>query len=90
VFDECKDAVRDIDNLNVTNANSAISALAGASRQLAQTRLNEAIVGGGDAGDIASALADISKAEAALAEGKPDEAIDHYGKAWKHANDALL
>lgn len=39
--------------------------------------------------ELAQALEDLDKGDAERADGEPDEAIQHYGKAWEHTTKAL-
>ena len=51
-------------------------------------RFDAAIAAGGDQDEIDKALDEMDKAQDDLDDLKPDKAIDHYAKAWDHAQKA--
>lgn len=59
------------------------------SRLEAQQAIDAATAAGGDQKDIDKALKEIDKARQELDKGKPDRAVDRYGKAWKKADIAI-
>ena len=89
-FGEMQDALKDLDSLNIADASVAVNLIVDAARNLAQTRLNEAIAGGGDAGEIAAAQTDMATGDAEAGAGEFEKAVkDGYHKAWHHAENAL-
>ncbi len=60
-----------------------------ADRQLAQVAINAAIAGGGNAGRIADAQAEMAEAAADVVAGLFNEAVNHYKTAWDQATKAL-
>ncbi len=63
--------------------------LAAADERLAQTAIDDAIAAGGNAGKLNKADKQMNKGDAAVANGKYDDAIKYYRKAWKHAMKAI-
>ena len=71
------------------DAQFAIDLLVEADRRLAQAAIDAAIVGGGDPGKIAQAQAQMAAAAADVADGRYNEAVNHYKSAWDKATEAL-
>jgi len=95
VFEEEKKAVHELMKIVkdagafAGDAQTAIDALVSADETLAQTAIDDAIAGGGDAKKIAKAEKEMTKAEEELDKGRCDKAIDHFKKAWEHAQKAM-
>jgi FtsP/CotA-like multicopper oxidase with cupredoxin domain len=66
-----------------------IDALETADGILARTALAAALAGSGDPREISESRAWLVKADAALAAGKFETAIEYYEQAWEHAVEAL-
>lgn len=66
-----------------------VDALVSADQALAQRALDAATEASGDPRDLSKALKEMAKAAKELEKGRPDKAIDHYGKAWKKAQKAI-
>jgi len=90
VFDREKQAVdklRQIKNPPPTVA-SVINTLVAVDRALARTAIGEATTSGGRAKKLAEAEKEMQKASKEIAKGHPAQAIEHYGNAWKKAQQA--
>jgi len=94
VFDEEKKAVKNLmkvvkrGNACAEDAETAIDLMIGVDQLLAQTAIDEAAAlcdNNKCRKEIDKAIKDMEKAEKSMDEGKPDRSIDHYKKAWKHA-----
>jgi tetratricopeptide (TPR) repeat protein len=68
---------------------SIVDALVSADEILARTMIQEAIAAGADAHKVAEAQKEMEKARDELAKQHYPQAIDHYGHAWKKAQQAL-
>jgi uncharacterized repeat protein (TIGR02543 family) len=66
-----------------------INRLVSADRALASVAIKDAIGMGGDAKKIDKANKELGKGDAKAADNKFADAIEHYRKAWKHAQKAL-
>jgi predicted extracellular nuclease len=97
VFEEEKNAVNKL-NAIIKNRRGPIpdatvqgfiNFLTGADRMLAQVAIDDAIAMGGNARDIAWALATLAKADGFLAAGQTEAAIEQYRNAWNHALKAI-
>jgi hypothetical protein len=102
VFDEEKKAVKDLqklikdrkvpDDVKVVFEN-VIDELLTADKLLAETALNEAKEYEGTdkkvGKEIEKSEKELEKATKELEKGKPEKAIDHYKKAWEHAQHAM-
>jgi len=91
VFKEESDAVGGLKELakNGLSTQDYIASLVGADRLLAQTAINDALADTGNPKEVAKALDELAKGDKEAGSGKPVEAIDHYCKAWQHAEHAL-
>jgi len=99
VFNRLRDAVQELTKIKNHSTGSgqapppavgaAITSLTTISRSLAQTALDEAIAGSGDAGKIAKAQSKLSKGNAEAARGKAANAIAQYEDAWEYAQQSL-
>ena len=69
---------------------TAIDALVGLARDMAQAHIDEALAAGGDPGLIAEANDKMAKALDKIAKGEFDKAINEYKRAWEKARDSLL
>jgi hypothetical protein len=87
VFDEARRAVRELDG--IPGADEAIDLLVAADRGLAEGAIDIALATGGDERDIARAGDDLARGDDDADRGRPEQAIDRYGKAWSHAIDAV-
>ncbi|MCK4355890.1 right-handed parallel beta-helix repeat-containing protein, partial [Candidatus Bipolaricaulota bacterium] len=91
VFEEEKKAVKELGKIvkaegdYAADAQAAIDTLVAADEALAQTAIDDAIAGGGDAKEIAKANKEMGKAQEEFNKGHFDKAIEHYKKAWEHA-----
>ena len=68
---------------------AVIDQLVQADQILAQTAVDEATAGNGNAKKLALANKALAKAAALIAAGKPDEAINQYRIAWEKAQESL-
>jgi tetratricopeptide (TPR) repeat protein len=68
---------------------TAMDDLVDMARSLAQDEIDEAVAADGDSGKIADAVEKMGEAVEKLGEGKVDDAVDRYKKAWEKARDAL-
>jgi len=73
----------------VSLTGDVIGMLVQADEGLARTAIDDAISAGGDAKEIGRAEGEMTKAVDEFGKGKPDKAIDHYKKAWEHAQKAM-
>ena len=97
VFDDEKDAVETLDELidnkrskiGDSALQSLIDRLVQADALLASTAIDDAVAAGGNAKKVARARAEFAEGAAALAKGRPGQAIDRYEHAWEQAVDAL-
>jgi len=95
VFDREKDAVKELMELkrkgSIPDATlqGMIDKLVHADQILASDAITQAIVALGDHGKIAQAQIEMLKAAAELAHHNYDDAIEHYGKAWERAEQAM-
>ncbi len=89
VFDREHQAVQELQKVNTVDVQPAIDALVDADRQLALRQLTIAIVGGGNATDIAKAQGNMADAAANAANGDYAKAVLDYKKAWQNAVKAL-
>lgn len=93
VFNEEKQAVLSLQKVIATvprlaaRSRDAINQLVKVDREIAQLAIDEAVAGG-DPREIAKANAEMAQAQQALANGHPDAAIEHFGKAWQSAMKA--
>ena len=90
VFDKVKKAVdklRDVDNPPPPIV-TAQDSLVAVSRDMAQTRIDDAVAGNGNPAPVLKALEHMDKALVELAEGEPHKAVDEYKKAWEEASAA--
>jgi hypothetical protein len=85
VFDREHQAVQELQKVNTVDVQSAIDQLVEADRILAQKRLDEAILAGGSANEIAKAQGNIAEAEDHVADGDYAKAVLAYKKAWENA-----
>jgi hypothetical protein len=91
VFDQEKDAVnklalvRDDPRSTVApaTAQAFIDRIVAVDRALAQVAIDDAV--GGNPTELAKANAELGKGDASAASNRPEEAIQHYRKAWDHA-----
>ena len=84
VFKALEKAVKELEKIKASDPSAIIDALVGAAAVLAQAAIDEAAAAGAD---TAKAVDEMAKAGKELAKGKPDKAIEHYGKAWKKADE---
>ena len=89
VFQEEKKAVHELMKIDATDVSAQINALVNADELLARTAIDEAIAAGGDQGRIAKAETEMATAQAEMDGGAFDKAIEHYKKAWHHAQKAV-
>ena len=93
VFNDEKDTVHKLLDLiknkhsTIPDANlqAFIDRITQADRVLALVAINDAISRGGDSKEIDGANKELAKGEEQLANGKPEDAIEHYKNAWKQA-----
>jgi hypothetical protein len=92
VFHEEKEAARALTRIlnPPTVVASVLDSLAAADEALARTAIDEATAAGGDPGILAEAEKQMQKAAEELANGHLPEAIEHYGRAWKKAQQSLM
>jgi hypothetical protein len=90
VFHEEKEAARALTRIlnPPTVVASVLDSLAAADETLARTGIDEATAAGGDPGILAEAEQQMQKAADELANGHVPESIEHYGRAWKKAQEA--
>ena len=90
VFHEEKEAARALTRIlnPPTVVASVLDSLAAADETLARTAIDEATAAGGDPGILAEAEQQMQKAANELANGHVPESIEHYGRAWKKAQEA--
>ena len=89
VFEEEKKAVHELMKIDDPDISAAIDSLVGVDEALAQTAIEEAIATDGDAKEIDKAEKEMAKAEDEYDKGNLDKAIEHYKKAWHHAQKAM-
>ena len=97
VYDEEKKAVKELKKIHDPTILDSIESIVGIGHCLSQTAIEAAIAAGGGQKEIDRALKEIGKAQKELdhtrKDGTPDpkydKAIDHYKKAWKHAQKAI-
>jgi beta-glucanase (GH16 family) len=95
VFDRLKDAVKELEKVVKEGgaaagaAQDAIDELLVISASLALNAIDIATGNGGDPKMTDKALDELAKAEKELGKGKPDRAIDHFGKAWDEATKSI-
>jgi hypothetical protein len=97
VYDEEKKAVKELKKIHDPTILDIIESIVGIGHSLSQTAIEAAIAAGGGQKEIDRALKEIGKAQKELdhtrKDGTPDpkydKAIDHYKKAWKHAQKAI-
>ena len=94
VFDEEKKAVKSLmkaQKRGDVDVSSIILDLVGIDRQLASDVIDQIPddVTGKQKKERDKAVAELAKGDDKAGEGKFDKAIDHYKKAWKHAQKAL-
>jgi len=93
VFDETKAAVAQLKELRDRNKSgvarevfqACIDQILAVDRELAVIALDEAKAGGGNAGKIKTAEAELAKGDQEAGRDHPDKAIDHYKNSWKNA-----
>ena len=92
VFHEEEEAARALTRIvnPPTVVASVLDSLAAADQTLARTAIDEATAAGGDPGILAEAEQQMQKAADELAMGHVPESIDHYGGAWKKAQQAVM
>jgi Divergent InlB B-repeat domain len=92
VFHEEKEAARALTRIlnPPTVVASVLDSLAAADDTLARTAIDEATAAGGDSGILAEAEQQMQKAADELANGHVPESIEHYGGAWKKAQQAMM
>jgi hypothetical protein len=90
VFHEEKEAARALTRIlnPPTIVASVLDSLVAADQALARTAIDEATASGGDPGILAEAENQMQKAADELANGHVPESIEHYGRAWKKAQEA--
>jgi hypothetical protein len=90
VFHEEKEAARALTRILNPPAvvASVLDSLVAADETLARTAIDEATVAGGDPGILAEAEQQMQKAADERANGHGPESIEHYGRAWKKAQEA--
>jgi hypothetical protein len=66
-----------------------IDALVAADKSLAETAISDATGAGGDTKKLAEAQDELQKAANELVKDHQAPAIEHYGHAWKKAQEAL-
>lgn len=92
VFVRHRQAVRDLTRINEPDGgpvHAAIDEIAAIDAEIATLVLDVSIANSGDAKDIATARADLDDAASALADGLPDQALQHFRKAWRAAVRSL-
>jgi hypothetical protein len=90
VFKEVSKAVKELlkaERKNGTDVGSRIAALVVASRASAVTAIEDAE--DGDPKRIEKAISELDKGDREAEKGKPDKAVDKYGKAWEKARKAI-
>jgi uncharacterized repeat protein (TIGR02543 family) len=92
VFHEEKEAARALTRIlnPPTIVASVLDSLVAADQALARTAIDEATASGGDPGILAEAEQQMQKAAEELAKGHVPESIEHYGRAWKKAQQAVM
>jgi Divergent InlB B-repeat domain/Prenyltransferase and squalene oxidase repeat len=92
VFHEEKEAARALTRIlnPPTVVASVLDSLVAADETLARTAIDEATASGGDPGILAEAENQMQRAAEELANGHLPEAIEHYGRAWKKAQQSLM
>jgi hypothetical protein len=71
------------------HASQAIETLLVAAQSLAETGLGDAIIAGGNARRISRSQAALDTAHEFETRATPDRAVDHFGRAWREARQAL-
>lgn len=71
--------------LDQTAVAETLSALVSEDRRLAEAMISAAETAGASGSKIEDARKEMTKAEKELADNKPDDAIDHFKKAWEKA-----
>ena len=92
VFHEEKEAARALTRIvnPPTVVASVLDSLVAADETLARTAIDEAAAAGGDPGILAEAERQMQKAADERANGHVPESIEHYGRAWKKAQEAVM
>jgi hypothetical protein len=93
-FAAAKDAVKNLSEVAKNPPYDAlvrgsITALVEANRKLAQIAVVDAASQNGKEKEIANANQELGKGDKYTDDGKYNDAVDHYGKAWEHALKAL-
>jgi hypothetical protein len=94
VFDQQKDAVNKLvllrgdprSTVAPATVQTFIDRIVAVDRMLAQVAIGDAA--GGDPVELAKANAELGAGDTAAASNRPEEAIQHYRKAWGHAGKA--
>jgi hypothetical protein len=91
VFHEEKEAARALMNIEnpPTVVASVLDSLVTADQSLARISIDEATAAGGNADMLADAEKQMMKAAEELGTGNVPKAIEHYGRAWKKALEAV-
>ena len=74
---------------HVTGVAAVVDGLVTVDGELAEIALDEAIAAGGKARELARAHEEITHAHTNLGQNNIVQAIEHYSKAWKHAQRAM-
>jgi Divergent InlB B-repeat domain len=69
---------------------SVVDSLVAADQTLARIAIDEATAAGGDPSILAEAETQMQKAAEEIVKGDLPEAIEHYGRAWKKAQQSLM
>jgi List-Bact-rpt repeat protein len=92
VFHEEKEAARALGRIGnpPTVVAGVVDSLVAADQTLARIAIDEATAAGGDPGVLAEAETQMQKAAEEIVKGHLPEAIEHYGGAWKKAQQSLM
>ncbi len=92
VFGEEKKSVKRLLKVDAIDVSGIIDSLVTIDAQLALDAISEAEQFAGDPKvdkELEKANKELEKAQKELDNGRPDKSIDHYKKAWKHAQKAI-
>jgi hypothetical protein len=90
-FHRLRDAVKELVKIKNPSATiiNAINTLVTVSFRLAEIAIDEATAASGDAGKLAKAAQEMTKAQQDLGKGKFANAISHYEEAWEYAQKSV-
>ena len=94
VFDGAKDAVDQLLKVKAADVATEIDGLVDVDQQLAKRAIDDVPGTAANSKNEANRSRELSAANAELAKGvgssgKPKDAIDHYKRAWEHAQNAI-